>query len=319
MMKTAALVAILSAPAALAFVPSDLTGVWSCVPEDGTYYTKLQDGADDVEWEEVDADLSHRVVVFNEAAEDATRHYSGRTYYSYAKDDDKDVSVEEHDFHGIMKNALQGDFYLSPNSKNPECSSVACTDTTCIADLKPAIADSLYAGTAVYSTTSAAGTAWRGQCHSHAAGPWSFVMDDADHFSLQVDVKDRQLNHAFDSSSASDKAHVFVIEKCMRGLPKDSVMCDNLERSDISTETEMNNACQGVLQCLDIDEDDEDKGKNCATAPVPAPVYAPQPYYYAPQSYTQPQYYSQPQQVYQPWSAPQSFQPQWFGAQGFQG
>lgn len=317
MMKTAALVAILSAPAALAFVPADLTGVWSCVPEDGTYFTNAQSGSDDIEWQEVDADMSHRVVVFNEPHEGATRHFDGRTYYSYAKDDDKDVSVEEHDFQGIMKNALQGDWYAAPNSLNPECSTTTCTDTTCIADLKPAITDGLYVGDDVYSTTQAADTAWRGQCHSHAAGPFSFVMDDADHFSLQVDVKNRELNHAFESSSASDKAHVFVIEKCMRGLPKDSVMCDNLERSDISSETEMNNACQGVLQCLDIDEDDEDKGKNCATAPVPAPVYQ-QPYY--PQYYQPQQFYPQPQQVYQPWSAPQSFTPQWFGgAGGFQG
>jgi hypothetical protein len=305
-MKIAGLVVLLSAPAAFAFIPADLKGVWSCVPEDGTYFTNEQSATQDVTFKSVDAEKEHRVVVFNKPADKATRLFKGRSYYSYGKAEVQDTDVEEHEFTGTFTNALQGDFYLNPNLYNPECQTTAATSLPALTT--DPITQGKYAASGTGSTGTSA-TTWRGSCNNKSMGPFSFVMDDADHFTLTLDTKDLQRNHQSDGTSQINHAHVFVIEKCMRGLPETSVMCDNLSHSSYTSAAQMSEACQGTLTCEDIDSSNTSKGKHCSLPKVAAVQYVPQPYY-QPQYY-QPQYY-QPQVNYQPFASP-AFTPNWFG------
>jgi hypothetical protein len=309
-MKSVALIALLSAPAAFAFIPADLKGVWSCIPEDGTYFTNVQSATDKTQFLEVDAEKEHRVVVFHKPEDKATRLFTGRSYYSYGKMEDQDEDVEEHEFVGTFTNALQADFYLEVNSFNPEC---VLTGGAALPGFTtdPITQGTYNCGNPSTTCTATSTGSWRGSCSNKAAGPHSFVMDDADHFTLTLDVRDSQRNHQWDVVAANHP-HVFVVEKCMRGLPEKSVMCDDLQHSSYDSTEEMNEACQGTLTCQKINESSTTMtDKHCAVPKVVAPTvqYIPQPYY-QPQYY-QPQFY-QPQVNYQPFASPQ-FTPNWFG------
>jgi hypothetical protein len=287
-MKNVALVALLSAPAALAFIPADLSGTWSCVPLDGEFFTTGQTSSKDIVWSEVSDTYSHRAIVFDKADSKDTRFISGRSYFTVG------TQTEEHSFHGSFHNALQADFHFDPNKYNAECQESTATH---LSDLNPKIGSNRYNSTATGN--------WNGSCLDHSSGAYRMNMEDADHFTLQLDPKDQSLKYHYTGTTVYP--HVFVIEKCMRGLPEKNDMCDDLKHSSIDTSSEMNDACQGTLICSDIDSSDSSKGKQCSIPPTPAPVsYVPQPYY-QPQYY-QPQYY-QPQ-YYQP-----QYQPQYFQAQ----
>jgi hypothetical protein len=317
-MKNVALLALLSAPAALAFSPVDIEGVWHCIPEDGEYYLAKQTNKADITWKSAVADKSERVVVFDAPDSKSTRLFHGRTYYTVG------TQTEEHDIKGTFTNALQADFYIVPNSYNQEC----CAQKPCASNSAlPALStDPIDA--AQYNknnnhkeaSSKQNSKAWNGSCKKHASGPFSFVLDDIDHLTLTVDTKDQQVGHyQTDITGTSDYYninHVFIVEKCMRGLPENNEMCDNLSHSKITTSKDKDAACQGTLTCQDIDSSDSSKGQKCLVPPAPTYTYQPQPFYqpqyYQPQYY-QPQYY-QPQQsvTYQPQQFAQ-YTPQWFG------
>jgi hypothetical protein len=306
MLKNVALVALLTAPAALAFEPKDVKGVWHCVPQEGEYYLAGQTASADIKWLSVDDTFSSRVVVFDAPSNKRTRYFTGRTYYT------KGTKTEEHSMRGIFSTALTAEFYLDPNKSNAECC-LASGGKTCTSGsyLKDFSTDPI--GNGAYQLTT-----HYGSCKEEAAGPWTVAMEDIDHFMLTVDTKDQQIGFFPNPSTTTNGTvashnynHVFVVEKCMRGLPEKNEMCDNLKHSNIDVTREMNDACQGTLTCQDIDSNDSSKGKHCATPPTPAPVtYVPQPYY-QPQYY-QPQYY-QPQQTYYQPQQQSYYQPQFWG------
>jgi len=316
MMKVA-IIALLTAPCALAYSPDDLRGVWSCTIEDATKLKSKQKkctaalcavAATEQVWEEYSSNdrSDNRVVVFDLVKNDkATRRFKGRTYYTSGSD------VEEHNFHGYLLNGVDGEFFLDANFYNAEClavktAAVAATTTTTAVAAVPgtdSTADSIalnlehpvIAPGAYVTKTDGDGYS----CATRADGPWKFTMDDIDHFTLQVDPSDMQLDHYLTDSSAIPR--IFSIEKCMRGLPEESRMCNKLARSDIESNTEKDDACQGILECHETSGSETwgcDDEACCDLRPAPT-FQAPQQQYY----YPQPQYYQQPYAQYQPYQS----------------
>merc|ERR1719203_1045536 len=118
-----ALVALMAAPAAMAYTPDNLRGVWSCVVEDGMWMERdiiVRSTVEEASFAVRDTtSKNHRVLVFDKPTNtQATRRFQGRSYYMH---DDTETHIEEHSFSGMMKNGVDGSFFLDPNINNNEC------------------------------------------------------------------------------------------------------------------------------------------------------------------------------------------------------
>lgn len=357
MMKVA-VIALLAAPSALAFTPANLRGVWSCevlssLKNNAHQNTPFLTGAAAVApatqqsankaagpavWSDT-TDKETRVVVFDEPTNtNDSRSFKGRTYYTAPVKGTTGRQTEEHSFHGLMRTAVDGAFYLDENFWNEECYDLAVwTAYTNIANtaqtgqytnpttlsvqqnlLAPVIPRGQYRKTttlaaAVAATTTTPATpaqqSWYGSCSAQPEGPWEFTLDDADHFTLTVDATDLQLDNFHPGGYTGTtpvrgknlSPRILSLEKCMRGLPEKSEMCGKLARSQIISDSEKDNACQGTLKCH-LKGSSENWGCTnaacCSVQPIAVPTYAPQPYYYP-----QPQYYQQPYAQYQPYQS----------------
>jgi len=310
MMHKVALAALLAAPSALAFTPADLSGVWSCVVKDGYRTTALQQANVEATFKAVDTPDDTkilRVVVFDKPDNTkASRRLSGRTYYTV------NSVTEEHNFHGMLKNAVEGDFHLDPNSNNLECGGTlepsAPLQTTKPLTSSPVANLDFHVDMLNKQGIDITG----GLCSAQATGPWSFTMDDPDHFTLIVNPGDTQIDNWYTPASGNAwsvaevalqvaNPHVFIVEKCMRGLPLRSNMCERLARSKITSSDDMDRACTRDLVCAQSSSSQNwgCSGYKCCDVRgyVPPPTYQ-YPQYAQPQYY-QPQYYA-PQAQYNP-------------------
>jgi hypothetical protein len=248
-----------------------------------------------------DDDASERVVVFD-ANSKATRRLSGRTYYMNRGD----TYPEEHDFHGIMMNAVEGSFYLDPNTQNTECNSVGLSGPTTAQfpshqqPAGPAYTDKTLAGDdyilRIEPNIAAVPTTDYGSCWAKAKGPFTFEFSDIDHFTLTLDRMDMQQDNYQVARKPLGLEHnheiprIHVVEKCMRGLPQGSELCAMLRRSKITSQEDQNRACAGALECAQSSSTQQwgCNGKKCCSVRG----YT-QPTYNYPQ-YQYPSYYPQP-------------------------
>jgi hypothetical protein len=310
MMHKVALAALLAAPTALAFTPADLTGVWSCVVKDGFKNTKLQTATTEAVFTAFDSpDDSKilRVVVFDKPDNTkVTRRLSGRTYYTVA------TTTEEHDFHGLMTNQVEGSFYLDPNSENKECGAGNTREPATPIQVTVATNANFHPLLTPAASTTATGLPanYGGLCSSTAQGPWEFSVDDPDHLTLKVYENDVQLDNwptgttftVANVASLISQPRIFVTEKCMRGLPQGSKMCALLARSSITSEQDMNNACTRDLVCAQSSSTQNwgCSGHKCCAIRgyTPPPVYPTYPSYGNYGSY--PSYYNTQSYNYAP-------------------
>jgi len=319
----ASLIALLAPSAAMAFTAVDLRGVWHCVPHDGymqdpaftpgscsnnqpvqkaACVAALAGWTPSIQEKYVavdSAETSQRVVVFDAPENSkATRRLTGRTYYKPKANGY--YQAEEHDFHGMLQNAVEGTFYLDPNSHNVECNGVLKDATDVAAKGGDVLIPAGAAYTKPLSKTDpeyilplAATAATLGSCRAVAEGPWQFEFSDVDHFTLHVDPRDMQQDHyAAVAFVHHEHARIHITEKCMRGLPNGNEFCARLQRSKITSSEDMNRACQGPLECAQSSSSQNwgcNGKKCCAERGYVAPRYN-----YQQPSYYQPSYYQQP-------------------------